>query len=508
MEKYTPASFPEPVLKVSGQFTFVGIYYEFRADCETMYRKNGWADSTTEQYDSIIRNTIYPHLLGHNFKAIGDYTTQDFENAVQAIIAEGKKKGAPDEKKYSESFIQTFRRLIRTVVTVAYQNQKTLYNIYAEDFTEEKKKQLLEYYRLHNIQPKSFSVEQEYAIANYLVKNCLAFGEAVGLLLMFSLGLRCAEATGASFDDLVEIDEYPEFYCLIVLHTTGTNSNIIHVGGKTINANRIIPVPKSLYVMLKQIEAIRKHALQSSGIDVCKSSKLPIVCKGKDYLNRCDTPTLSRAGREMFTQIGMRKEFLIAISMMIDEESAAANEISAEEEFSLVEREPTAYALRRNAATHWHTLLGNDNAVAYLMGHKIYNPSIQQKEYSSIDLLYQINLQLNLRPILNHIHYNDVKYLPNSYADDTTVLSVSNVYDHTILVPPHASVNIIATQHIPGDDISINKISAELDGSMRIQKCKFAQTTPKRRNTNMIGIYHKMYYNLIQDYVISLPESF
>ena len=497
---YQPMPLQAPALRIGADYTFVGIFVEYQNECETMYRAKGWAESTKEQYDNIIRNIIYPHLSNHNYKSIADYTREDFDQAIQRIIASGKKRASSKDNQYDEATIQTFKRLIRTVITVAYQNEKTLYNIYADDFNETNKKQLLEYYRLHNIQPKSFSIAQELSIAQYLSNSCLDHGESVGLLLMFSLGLRCAEATGASFDDIIKIDGYPDFYCLRILHTTGINTNSLYIGGKTENANRLIPIPDSINNILRRIEQIRIASLQLAQVDLT-NKKLPIACKGKNYTNRCDTPTLSRAGREMFHAIGMRKEFITSISLSIEQDHRAAKEMSIEEEFSLVEREPTAYAMRRNTATHLHYVGLDENQTSYIMGHKIYDGMIMQKEYSSPDLLYEIKKKMDLRPILNAIP--DV--VPVQHMEWNQVISLSGAYEQIIHIPPHSSASITATPFIPGDDISICDISEENSCTIRVSQCSFASCDPVRsRKATMIRLYHKMYKDVIHDYVIGL----
>lgn len=497
---YTPAPLPPPELEVMGQPTFVGIFVEYQSECETMYRAKGWADSTKDQYDSIIRNTIYPHLLNHNYKPIGDYTRQDFDHAIKEIVATGKKRGKSKSSQYDESTILTFKRLIRTIVTVAYENGKTLYNIYDDDFDDKKKKELLEYYRLHNIQPKSFSVEEEYSISRYLSQTCLEHGESVGLLLMFSLGLRCAEAAGASFDDIVKIEGYNDFYCLRILHTTDINSSSLRIGGKTENANRLIPLPKSIYNMLRHIEQIRMDSLHQSSVDLT-NVKIPIACKGKDYLKRCDTPALSRAGRAMFSAIGKKKEYIVAMGLSIEQDYLAAKELSAEEEFSLVEREPTAYAMRRNTATHLYHVGLDENQTSYIMGHKIYDEQTHQKDYSTPELLYEIKKKMELRPILNAIP-NVVDIL---HVERNPIIDRSGVYDQIVHIPPHSSVSITATPFIPGDNVSISNISEKTGGTIRMQQYRYTPNTAARsRQATMIRLYHKMYKDIIQDYVISL----
>lgn len=497
---YQPVPLQAPVLHVGAHYTFVGIFVEYQSECETMYRTKGWAESTKEQYDSIIRNVIYPHLDNHNYKPIADYTREDFDRAIQKITASGKKRGPSKDNQYDESTIQTFKRLIRTIITVAYENGKILYNIYADDFSETNKQRLLEYYRLHNIQPKSFSVAQEYSIAQYLSNTCLDHGESVGLLLMFSLGLRCAEAAGASFDDIIQIDGYPHFYCLRILHTTGINTNSLGIGGKTENANRLIPLPDSIHRILRQIEQVRIASLQTAQVDLT-NQKLPMACKGTKYLNRCDTPTLSRAGREMFQAIGMRKEYITAISLAIEQDCLAAKEMSAEEEFALVEQEPTAYAMRRNTATHLYNVGLDDNQTSYIMGHKIYDGMVMQKEYSSPELLYEIKKKMDLRPILNAIP--DIAAV--QHMERSQVVNLSGAYEQIIHIPPYSSATITATPYIPGDDISICDISEENSNAVRVQQCGFTSRDPARsRQATMMRLYHKMYKDVIHDYVIGL----
>jgi hypothetical protein len=72
-------------------------------------------------------------------------------------------------------------------------------------------------------------------------------GAAVGLLLMFGLGLRNAEACGLNYGDIKPLRGYNNCYVAWIYKSTKIGTNELQSGGKTINTGRIIPVPKKIY---------------------------------------------------------------------------------------------------------------------------------------------------------------------------------------------------------------------------------------------------------------------
>jgi hypothetical protein len=228
---------------------------------------------------------------------------------------------------------------------------------------------------------------------------------------------------------------------------------------------------------------------------------MPIACRGKNYLNRCDTPALSRAGRKMFFEIGMRKEYIVSFGLSIEQDHLAAQEMSAEEEFALIEREPTAYAMRRNTATHLYNVGLDENQSSYIMGHKIYDEHIHQKEYSTPELLYEIKKRMALRPIINAISDSvEILQLERNRAS-----SHSGTYEQIIHIPSHSSATIMAIPFIPEDDISITEISENESGIVHVQRSSYVTNTAGRsRHATMLRLYHKMYKDAVGNYVISL----
>lgn len=491
----------EPSLKCKGLPTFYGIFKEYQEECSTMYRKNGWAEKTTEQYTSIIVNTICPNLKNHDRKVMDDYSKENFEDAIQAIIASGKKKSGSSKEEYDEDTIRTFRRLIRTVVTVAYNNEKCISNVFADDFDEKDKEKLLRDYRYHNMQPKSLSVEQEFSLAQYLMGDILTHGQSVGLLLMFAAGTRCAEACGASFEDIISYEEFPGLHCLRVLQTTSINGNDLSIGGKSDNAYRYIPLPFTIYNILQKILAIRTAALSAKiRLKDFDAGKLPIACKDQDYLRRCTSADLSRAGRNAFVKIGMRNEFLAAINICLQQDQSSAEELTAEEEFALVEKEPTTYLLRRNFATHLHLLRLSDTEISYIIGHEIDDAKIKRGTMSNPDFLYKLKNKMDKRPILNDITVSP----PLHPMQKNESFHFSGTHMQTLLIPANASVTIATSACIPSDAIGI-QISNAPGSIANVHYLSNSQEAGKfSRIEAGLNSYHTMYRNVIGDYVIGL----
>lgn len=496
-----PSTQPEPAMKCKGLPTFYGIFKEYQDECATMYRKSGWAEKTTEQYTSIIVNTICPNLKNHDSKLIDDYSKEDFEDAIKAIIASRKKTSDSVKEDYDEDTIRTFRRLIRTVVTVAYNNDQCISNVFADDFDEKHKEKLLRDYRYPNMQPKSLSVEQEFSLVQYLMGDLLVHGQSVGLLLMFAAGTRCAEACGASFEDIISYEKYPDLHCLRILETTSLNSNTLTIGGKTDNVYRYIPLPVPVYNILQKILSIRKAALASKlnpeDLDV---GKLPIACKDQDYLRRCTSGDLTRAGKDAFIKIGMRSEFLTAINICLQQDQSSAEELTAEEEFALVEKEPTTYLLRRNFATHLHLLRLSDTEISYIIGHEIYDAKIKRGSLSNPDHLYRLKSKMDKRPILN-----DITVSPSVHSmQGNESYHFSGTHTQILSIPANASVTITASACVSSDAVGI-QISNAPGSIANVHHLRNSQETGKLSRIEAgLNSYHTMYRNVIGDYVIGL----
>jgi hypothetical protein len=72
----------------------------------------------------------------------------------------------------------------------------------------------------------------------------------MGLLLMYSLGLRNAEACAVDYGDIKPMQTHPDCPVIWIYKTTGYDISAGKLGGKTRNADRIIPVPDKVAVLI------------------------------------------------------------------------------------------------------------------------------------------------------------------------------------------------------------------------------------------------------------------
>lgn len=91
--------------------TFCGVL-------EQLYRaiSFNWKSASTRKLNAAAyNNIILPALANHDNKRIGDYTYEDYEDAIRTIRNRGYEKGG-EHYQYSESTIKGFENLIYLVV--------------------------------------------------------------------------------------------------------------------------------------------------------------------------------------------------------------------------------------------------------------------------------------------------------------------------------------------------------------------------------------------------------
>ena len=387
--------------KYYGMPTFWGFFVAHLEEIQKTARSSGWNENTTETYSKIVATKIVPNLKGHNHRSILDYSLEDYNKALSQIKAAGKNTA---QDPYDSTTLERYAFLIRAVVTVAAR-----YGL-SEDFFSKKKS-------VNNssvtsieaqsqfIVPKSLTVKQDCDVAAYLKRHLKKSGQAVGLLLMYALGLRNAEACGVQFTHIKEMSEYPGHYYLQIVQTTEIDKSRTKLGGKTSNAARNIPIPNSLVKILFSLQDFRVSELATHNQNCTDYSQLFITCKDQDYSSNCSADDLTIAGRDMFISIGMRQEELCAIAKELSIATAEAEEagISEDDILLLYEKEPTSYLLRRNFATHMFLLGLDDAETHYIIGHTMEDTNMNRHDYTDESLLMSIKQKLDKRPILNNI---------------------------------------------------------------------------------------------------------
>lgn len=341
-----------------------------------------WNEETQKRYAEYYNQRILPML--DNSVALEDFSKDYFILVIDRL---------KDRYKSEDTTNDHYEHLIK-VVCEAGERFLKIPNCWVdrsvEDNTDNETTQ-------GKIIPKSFSDEEEFAICKELMKPVESItGEYLGLLLMLVCGLRNGEAAGINFGDIYKIKGYNELYCLKVRKQSMLNSNNIDFKLKTKNGYRIIPL---VDVFIKYICKYRNYieGLIDKGDlklpDLQTIDDLPIAHRKNNYLKRCSSADLSKAGQDLFIKLGYREDNVknIHISDVFLYESKG-------KDFP-VEKDPTTYILRRNFATRIKGLGFTEAEIHNCMGHSLINDMIPKFIFSNYDIQYEMAKKLKLNPL-------------------------------------------------------------------------------------------------------------
>ena len=368
---------------VDNEYTFFGVYCEFYDKVSKKWKSS----STRTQNELTYNNKIIPNLNDHDTKPISSYLREDYDAAIERIIKQGQGNKSEPYQPYADSTIKTFRRLIYYVVDVAAEEGlcenvlwESCYNPKVSTDDEER-------IARNGLLPKSLTIAQEIAVAQALLKDPMQTGQNMGLLLMYGLGLRNAEACGVNYNDIKPMQGHPECAVLWIYKTTGYDKSTTKLGGKSKNADRIIPIPSLIlniiYKRRQQLELLLDKDI----------GNYPLTCLDNQWEQRCSARQLTAAARKLFQAINMNAAQVSAIDndLRTDTDSNFSNE----------EQEPTAYLFRRNFGTHMHILGLSEAEIQYVIGHDIEDPYETRNEFVDEEKLYQIHLKMSQRPFVN-----------------------------------------------------------------------------------------------------------
>lgn len=362
---------------IDEKYTFAGVlvrfYDEIFARC---------AANTRYAYNSAYNMHILPMLKDRVMETL---TLEDCEAVIEAIS---------QKKDYELATLERYRYLIRAVVKHAVQKGicedvlfGSVFSLNENDNENEKKLVRLK---------KSLSVEEELLLYEQIMKDPTQDGGRMGLALMFSLGMRNNEACAMKFSSIREMQHNKGKFCAWVLESTEGRTNNSKAGGKTINAPRKIPVPTALLELLQR----RKRHIQSlidNGDVVLEQGMtvdgLPITCK-RDYQTNYTSEELTAIGRQVLREIRVNEDQLAYIDKDLQDEKLRM-------EMDVSEKDPTAYLLRRNFATHLYILHLTEPEIQYIMGHNMEDIYANRHDYSSEEQLTLIATKMDKRPLFN-----------------------------------------------------------------------------------------------------------
>ena len=450
------------------EYTFYGVYQEFYADVA-----RNWKASSTKHSNDLTYDRIIFRIPDHDKKPISSYTREDYDAIIDGMIEKGQGEEGEPYQAYAESTLNDYRRLIYYVVEVAAEKGLCDNVLWESFFNPKVSSGDVETVAKRELLSKSLTIPQEKAVAQVLLSDPLQSGQNMGLLLMYALGLRNAEACAVNFGDIRPMQTHPECQVVWIYKTTGYDSSNSKLGGKTKNADRIIPIPDRLAAI---IEERRQYLQVHTDLAV---DKLPIACVGDHWEQRCFGSHLTAAARELFQSIKMAAAQLAFVDLAIRND----------EEFPFEEKDPTAYLFRRNFGTHLHILGLTEAEIAYIIGHDIEDPYETRNEFVNEEKLYRIKLKMDQRPLVNERYAN---------APPQAVFAGQRVtVDGTVKLKFPASqtkTKLHLSAKEPTDTVRVKLMSHPQ--SLRTRKeCDFYTSVPTEfeRTVDVRQQYHKLY---------------
>ena len=372
---------------VGEEHTFYGIYHDYYADFEEHWK----ADSTQRSNHLRYCNQIIPLLPMHDKTSINAYTQEDYDAVIQALIKRGQDTKGKQYMPYKESTLQDFRRLIYYVVETAARHGECDNVLWESNLNPDATTESEEVKANQALLSKSLTIHQEQAVAKTLLSDPLQSGQNMGLLLMYSLGLRNAEACAVDYGDIKPMQTHPDCPVIWIYKTTGYDTSVGKLGGKTRNADRIIPVPDRVAALIHERRQYIEAQLGKSIDDY------PIVCNNDRWDIRCSARELTNAARILFQRIKIKASQMASINEDLQE-----NPISNRDSLPFEDRkDPTAYLFRRNFGTHLHILGLSEPEIEYVIGHDIDDPYETRNEFVNEEKLFAIKQKMDRRPLVN-----------------------------------------------------------------------------------------------------------
>lgn len=185
----------------------------------------------------------------------------------------------------------------------------------------------------------------------------LGFGLTLGAVLMLTGMARTAEACAPKFKHFLIYDDFAVFGVLYQSNGKLVPVNIL----KSQSAYRIVILPK----FGRDLIVATKTYLESQGFTQAEIQELPAVSTPGDPKAMAAPNELSAFVRELLTLLGCDEGFWNSVEQMVEREPDLDG-------FGHINRDPSAYVLRRNGCTQYVNRCGmQPNLVDALMGHKL-----------------------------------------------------------------------------------------------------------------------------------------
>lgn len=375
----------EPVLhfgaypaEINGKLTFVGAMQLFLD-----FIRSRWNEKTCEVYYKEYEERIFPLIKD---AALEELSEDDFEAVISSIKKSAMKKSKP----LSDARIAHFRHLIRQVTRAAAANGVCGDVLWGSAFSASDDEPAEQRGAVKSKLRKSMAPKEERAFYSKVQENPEEDGELIGLAIMFTLGLRNSECCALNFEHISSRADKEAFPVLNVMSSTIGGSSERKLGGKTPNAPRTLPIPDSLYKLLRARREIVERKIAAGEI-ATPIEQLPIVCRGNNYTERCKSGDLTVAGKKVFQEIKLDENVVADVAFELGQRFA-------EEDYT--EKDVTSYFLRRNFATHIAILGCTQDEAHYLMGHAIFSRENEKSVMINPKTLNRLKRMLEKRPIV------------------------------------------------------------------------------------------------------------
>lgn len=466
---------------VAGKLTYWGCYLAIR---DQLIIQRGWSTQTVKEYESSYLKKICRNLRNHDRTPITAYTYDDYAQVITAIKKAGYIGEDGKVKKYDQATLDRFLYLIKAVVETAAAHY-LCHNVFAGDTshrttsTRDQKGKII---------PRSMSPDAEARLAAALLTDPMQSGQYMGLACMYCLGLRNAEACGLNYRDIKLWQDVPDLWVAWIYKTTKIGSSILQASGKTKNADRVIPLPE-LFV---QLVLERKRMLQQLlGPDVDVDA-LPIVCKEDRYCDRCSADDITTAARTFFEQIDVSSEqiHLAYCDMHNELEQTDTPQLSD----NPIEKDPTAYFLRRLCVTALVCLGMTQREISYYIGHDMGDdiPELRNESLCTKNLL-QIKAKLNRRPIVNTGYWQPSV----THLSSDTATAVTSGGEHDLFLPKNTfKVMLHLTTREPQDTVMVGVHTDNPNKRMMITSTESnLPPTSYPNELDVIRDYHALFVN-------------
>jgi hypothetical protein len=388
-----------PGIAYDGEPTFAGLLHRYFVELDPKRRNVGisrnWSDKTTARCRYDYERRILPAL--HSFckkdMPAHELSGELFELVLQKLA---------DEHNYSDGTVGHYRHLILLAYQAGVEHDHFSDALMWEDLfdTETATDKEKEAWRVNTMTRlrKSFSPGEEQKIVHWFLnlRPETATGEEIGLLLMFTLGLRNNEACGANFSSVRRLDYHADTAVFDMLQSTRLNSSELKSGGKTGNAPRTLLMMEPIYNFIQQRKAYLSQIVKDGRLSLPENVEsvedLPLVCKKLSFVQRAGSNDLAVAGKALFTQIGIDKSELSVLYQIL-----CSSEV---QRMQIEEKEPTTYLFRRNCATHLYQLGFAPSEIQYWMGHEIEDPFTKRTFFADPDQIYAMKEKWSRHPVL------------------------------------------------------------------------------------------------------------